>query len=112
MIIRMSRRFTPVKRSRADTLSDRLAPSQQNRLMNESEEKPAISLRGVGVQRNERWILRDIDWTAPAGSCAAILGPNGSGKSTLARILTGYIWPTAGEVLIDGHRFGETDLNE
>src|SRR5262249_42630785 len=44
--------------------------------------------------------------------CAAILGPNGSGKSTLARILSGYIWPTAGDVIIDGHRFGETDLNE
>ncbi|HEY7089353.1 MAG TPA: ATP-binding cassette domain-containing protein [Tepidisphaeraceae bacterium] len=71
-----------------------------------------IELKGVGVKRGERWILRDIDWTVPAGSCAAILGPNGSGKSTLARILSGYIWPTAGEVAIDGHRFGETDLND
>ncbi|HVT87214.1 MAG TPA: ATP-binding cassette domain-containing protein [Tepidisphaeraceae bacterium] len=71
-----------------------------------------IELRGVGVRRGEQWILRDINWTVPAGSCCAILGPNGSGKSTLARILCGYIWPTAGEVVIDGHRFGETDLNE
>jgi iron complex transport system ATP-binding protein len=30
----------------------------------------------------------------------------------LARILTGYLWPTAGEVLINGNRFGETDLND
>jgi iron complex transport system ATP-binding protein len=74
--------------------------------------QPGIELRGVGVRRGERWILRDINWTVPAGRCAAILGPNGSGKSTLARILSGYIWPTAGDVVIDGHRFGETDLNE
>jgi iron complex transport system ATP-binding protein len=75
-----------------------------------STKQPAIDLRHVGVRRGERWILRDINWTVPAGSCAAVLGPNGSGKSTLARILCGYIWPTSGEVLIDGNRFGETDL--
>ena len=60
----------------------------------------------------ERWILRDINWSIPAGKFAAILGPNGSGRSTLARILAGYLWPTRGEVAIDGHRFGETDLND
>jgi iron complex transport system ATP-binding protein len=74
--------------------------------------QPAIELHNVGVRRGERWILRDINWAVPAGSCAAILGPNGSGKSTLARILCGYIWPTAGEVKINGRRFGETDLND
>jgi iron complex transport system ATP-binding protein len=74
--------------------------------------QPGLELKGVGVRRGERWILRDINWSAPAGSSVAILGPNGSGKSTLARVLSGYIWPTAGEVEIDGNRFGETDLNE
>jgi iron complex transport system ATP-binding protein len=80
--------------------------------MNESSRQPGIELRGVGVRRGERWILRDITWSVPAGSYAAILGPNGSGKSTLARVLAGYIWPTSGDVFVDGHHFGETDLNE
>jgi iron complex transport system ATP-binding protein len=80
--------------------------------MADAGEQPAIELRNVGVRRGERWILRDINWTVRAGSCAAILGPNGSGKSTLARILCGYIWPTAGEVRVAGQRFGETDLND
>ncbi|HMB95964.1 MAG TPA: ATP-binding cassette domain-containing protein [Tepidisphaeraceae bacterium] len=75
-------------------------------------QQPGIHLKKVGVRRGERWILHDINWSVPAGSCAAILGPNGSGKSTLARVLAGYIWPTVGEVAIDGHRFGETDLND
>lgn len=71
-----------------------------------------IQLSGVGVQRNDRWILRDVDWQIPAGACVSILGPNGSGKSTLTRILAGHLWPTAGDVrVLDGH-FGETSLPE
>ena len=80
--------------------------------MNASSRQPGFELRGVGVRRGDRWILRDIHWTVPAGSCAAILGPNGSGKSTLARVLAGYIWPTVGDVIVDGQHFGETDLNQ
>ncbi len=34
-----------------------------------SEQQLAIDLRKVGMKRGERWILRDIDWTVPAGSC-------------------------------------------
>ena len=74
--------------------------------------QPGIELKGVGVRRGERWILRDVSWSVPASTCAAILGPNGSGKSTLTRVLSGYIWPTSGNVSVDGHRFGQTDLNE
>jgi iron complex transport system ATP-binding protein len=71
----------------------------------------AIELRGVGVLRDERWIVRDIDWSVPAGACVAMLGPNGCGKSTLARVICGYVWPTRGSVSVGGARFGQTDLN-
>ncbi|WP_428939153.1 ABC transporter ATP-binding protein [Fontivita pretiosa] len=80
--------------------------------MESASGQPAIELRGVGILRGGRWILRDIDWTVAAGSCVAILGPNGSGKSTLARILAGYLWPTVGDVFVEGSHFGETDLNQ
>lgn len=73
---------------------------------------PAIDLRGVGVQRGGRWILRDVDWIVPAGACAAILGPNGSGKSTLTRVVAGHLWPTAGQATVLGGHFGETNLLE
>jgi iron complex transport system ATP-binding protein len=71
---------------------------------------PAIDLRGVGVLRDDRWILRDVTWAIPAGACCAILGPNGSGKSTLTRILAGHLWPSAGDVRVLGGLFGETSL--
>jgi iron complex transport system ATP-binding protein len=73
---------------------------------------PAFDLRGVGVQRDGRWILRDVDWSVPAGACAAVLGPNGSGKSTLTRILAGHLWPSAGTVTVLGETFGEVNLTE
>jgi iron complex transport system ATP-binding protein len=72
----------------------------------------AVHLRHVTVNRGTRAILHDINWTVPAGACAAILGPNGSGKSTLVRVIMGQIWPTLGEVTVLGRRFGETDLNQ
>lgn len=80
--------------------------------MPQAAPQPGLELRNVGVRRGDRWILRNINWTVPQGRFAAILGPNGSGKSTLARVLCGYMWPTVGDAVIDGHRFGETDLNE
>jgi iron complex transport system ATP-binding protein len=75
-----------------------------------SQPQPAIRLRNVGVVRNERWILRDVNWTVAAGSVAAILGPNGSGKSTLARILAGHLWPSTGECDVLAGHFGDVDL--
>lgn len=70
----------------------------------------AIQLRGIGVRRGNRRLLRGIDWTVEEGTCAAILGPNGSGKSTLARILAAHLYPTEGECHILGQTFGDCDL--
>jgi iron complex transport system ATP-binding protein len=70
----------------------------------------AFELQDVSVHRGERWILRDVSWSAQVGACCAILGPNGSGKSTLTRILASHLFPTHGEVRVLGERFGESDL--
>ncbi|WP_254053944.1 ABC transporter ATP-binding protein [Singulisphaera sp. GP187] len=71
----------------------------------------AIVARGVGVRKGDRWILKDVDWTVPRGACVAVLGPNGSGKSSLARVISGYLWPTEGEVSVLGEPFGAVDLH-
>jgi iron complex transport system ATP-binding protein len=80
--------------------------------MSPSGSASAIELQGVGVLRDGRWILRDVTWNIPAGSCCAILGPNGSGKSTLTRILAGHLWPSAGHVRVLNSVFGESSIPE
>lgn len=59
----------------------------------------SISFRYPGT---ERWVLRGIDLTIPAGSTVAIVGATGSGKTTLLRLLPRLYDPTDGAVLLDG----------
>lgn len=46
--------------------------------------------------------LDHIDFEVKAGEIIAFLGPNGAGKTTTMRILTGFLTPTEGNVMIDG----------
>ena len=47
--------------------------------------------------------MDDLSFTVAEGQIYGFLGPNGAGKSTTMNILTGYISPTSGDVLINGH---------
>ena len=45
--------------------------------------------------------LDGISFTIPTGEILGFLGPNGAGKTTAMKIITGYMPPTDGEVLVD-----------
>jgi ABC-2 type transport system ATP-binding protein len=44
-----------------------------------------------------------IDFTIAAGERVGFLGPNGAGKTTTLKVLAGLLYPTSGEVRVDGH---------
>ncbi|RKN78209.1 ABC transporter ATP-binding protein [Paenibacillus ginsengarvi] len=71
-----------------------------------------IDVREVSWKRDNKMLLKHIDWQVAAGEHWAILGLNGSGKTTLLNMITGYIWPTEGEVSVFGHLYGTVDLRE
>lgn len=52
--------------------------------------------------RKQSWILEDCSVRVDRGECLAISAPSGYGKTTLAMLLSGYIKPVKGEILIDG----------
>jgi branched-chain amino acid transport system ATP-binding protein len=48
-----------------------------------------------------RPVLGGVSVRAAPGRITVILGPNGAGKSTLLRVISGFLTPTSGSVLID-----------
>ena len=46
--------------------------------------------------------LRGVTFHVDAGEIIGLLGPNGAGKTTMMKILTGYLQPTSGTVVVDG----------
>jgi iron complex transport system ATP-binding protein len=55
-------------------------------------------------------ILSDITWELKRGEKWAVLGLNGSGKTSLLRLLSGYGYPSRGQMEVLGEPFGRADL--
>ena len=53
---------------------------------------------------NGMTVLDNVNLTLEKGSISLIVGGNGSGKTMLLRALSGLIFPTSGEILIDGKK--------
>ena len=47
--------------------------------------------------------VEDLSFTVSDGQIYGFLGPNGAGKSTTMNIMTGFLAPSDGQVLIGGH---------
>ena len=52
----------------------------------------------------------DISFEASKGSVIAMVGSSGSGKSTIAGLVTAFLNPSSGKVLIDGIDLSKVDL--
>lgn len=62
----------------------------------------AIEVDGVGVDRGDRAVLRDIHLHVDHGEVVALVGPNGAGKTTLLAALGGDLEYRGGSIRIAG----------
>lgn len=51
-----------------------------------------------------------VSFSLKQGDIVGVLGPNGAGKSTLFKIITAYLQPTSGEVLVNNLKASEQPL--
>ena len=62
-----------------------------------------IEISGLTRYYGDLCALDKISLTIERGKILGLLGPNGAGKTTAMRILTGFLAPTEGTVIVKGH---------
>ena len=62
-----------------------------------------IEVKNVTKKYGSITAVDNISFKIEEGEIVGLLGPNGAGKSTTMNMITGYIEPTEGEILINGY---------
>ncbi|MEN8928322.1 MAG: gliding motility-associated ABC transporter ATP-binding subunit GldA [Flavobacteriales bacterium] len=70
----------------------------------------SIEIKNVTKIYGMQKALNEVSFTVNQGEILGFLGPNGAGKSTLMKIITCYIPPTEGTVIVDGYDVREDSL--
>ena len=71
----------------------------------------SIEVKNVFKYYGEQAAVKGISFSVKSGEIVGFLGPNGAGKSTTMKMITGYITPCSGEILISGMPVGTDQLN-
>ncbi|SFC47278.1 lantibiotic protection ABC transporter ATP-binding protein [Clostridium uliginosum] len=71
-----------------------------------------LETRNLTKKFRKQVAVNSINLRVRRGSIYGFLGPNGAGKSTTLKMITGLLYPTDGEILIDGHKWSRRDLKD
>ena len=63
----------------------------------------SIEVKGLSKVYGSQLALNNINFKINKGEIVGFLGPNGAGKSTTMKIISCYVNPTSGEVLVNGN---------
>ncbi|MEP6824172.1 MAG: ABC transporter ATP-binding protein, partial [Ramlibacter sp.] len=64
--------------------------------------EPLLSLQGISRAFGGLQAVRDVSLQVAPGTLTALIGPNGAGKTTLFALMSGFLVPDSGRVLLDG----------
>ncbi len=70
----------------------------------------AIKVKSLTKSFGPIHAVRGVSFDVNHGEVLGFLGPNGAGKSTTMKMITGFLEPTAGTVIVNGHDVLENPL--
>ncbi len=62
-----------------------------------------IEVEGISKRYGEVEAVCDVSFGVQRGEVVGFLGPNGAGKTTTMRMITGFLPPSAGRIVVAGH---------
>ena len=71
--------------------------------MSANNKPPAIEVKGLDKRFGPIHAVRNVSFSVQHGEVLGFLGPNGAGKSTTMKMITGFLEPTDGTVLVNGY---------
>ena len=77
-----------------------------------SDQKSALTLKGVSRSFGGINAVVDVDLVVPSGERRALIGPNGAGKSTLFNLITGEISVDQGQICLYGQDLTEDPVQK
>lgn len=70
----------------------------------------SVVVQGLTKNFGSQIAVNDLTFSIQPGEIVGFLGPNGAGKSTTMKMICGYLIPTKGTALINGHDIVEESL--
>ena len=70
----------------------------------------SIEVQKLSKKYQEQLAIDEISFKVNSGEIVGFLGPNGAGKSTTMKIISCFIKPTSGDVLVDGVSVDKDEL--
>ena len=63
---------------------------------------PLLQVKEISKNFDHHLVVDKVSFVANRGDVVGFLGPNGAGKSTTMKIITGFLAPTSGDVIVSG----------
>ncbi|MGY3206166.1 ABC-type glutathione transport system ATPase component [Streptomyces sp. TE5632] len=68
-----------------------------------SQQQVILTTQGLTKEFQGFRAVDGVALSVTEGTLHALVGPNGAGKTTLFKLLTGFLAPTAGRIVVNGH---------
>lgn len=97
---------------RTEELMNTPVEDDETRNIKIGEIKGDIEFKDVSFAYEEgKGVLKNVSFSAPAGTVTALVGTSGSGKSTIAGLAASFLVQQSGTITVDGHDLSKVSLD-